>query len=120
MCEYVLALCPAPIPTYVFSQGKTIPIPINDIGVRLPPSKIDKECVAASSAVPWGHLTADSSKAESKLARHADGGLWDGHLSHTSINTYFASQISRGARAPLASLRSCHPNGLGELLPPAK
>ncbi len=34
---------------YVFSQRETIPIPINGIGMRLPPNKIDKECVTDSS-----------------------------------------------------------------------
>ena len=34
----------------MFSRGKTIPIPINDNGMRLPPNRIDgKRWVAASS-----------------------------------------------------------------------
>jgi hypothetical protein len=40
--------------SYVFSQGKAIPIPITTIGMRLPPKTIDTKRVAASKPQALG------------------------------------------------------------------
>jgi hypothetical protein len=74
--------------------------------LRLPPNKINKECVAASSAVPWGHLTADSSKAEFKLG--------DGHLSHTSLNTYGVKLYLRWISREISLNNIFYPHSQGE------
>ena len=39
---------------YVFSHGRTIPIPIMTIGMRLPPNRIDVKWVAASKPQALG------------------------------------------------------------------